>query len=56
MGNAFTLADLFLTHTLSWAISMKHRLPEPLMAYRERHIQRAAMARAMEKEQAAAES
>lgn len=56
VGNTFTLADLFLTHTLSWAISMKHRLPEPLMAYRERHIQRAAMARAMEKEQAAAAS
>ncbi|MGP9766245.1 glutathione S-transferase family protein [Halomonas sp. AOP13-D3-9] len=54
VGNTFTLADLFLTHTLSWAISMKHRLPEPLMAYRARHIQRAAMAKAMEKEQAAA--
>ncbi|WGI25270.1 glutathione S-transferase family protein [Halomonas alkaliantarctica] len=56
VGNTFTLADLFLTHTLSWAISMKHRLPEPLMAYRERHTQRAAMARAIEKEQTAAES
>lgn len=55
VGNTFTLADLFLTHTLSWAISMKHRLPEPLIAYRGRHIQRAAMAKAIEKEQAAAE-
>lgn len=54
VGNTFTLADLFLTHTLSWAISMKHRLPEPLMAYRERHIQRPAMAKAIEKEQTAA--
>ncbi|MBR9905234.1 MAG: glutathione S-transferase family protein [Gammaproteobacteria bacterium] len=54
VGNTFTLVDLFLTHTLSWAIGMKHRLPEPLMAYRARHIQRAAMAKAMEKEQAAA--
>lgn len=54
VGNTFTLADLFLTHTLSWAASMKHRLPEPLLAYRERHIKRPAMAKAMEKEQAAA--
>ena len=56
VGNTCTRADLFLTHTLSWAISMKHRLPEPLMAYRERHIQRTAMTKAIEKEQAAAES
>jgi glutathione S-transferase len=54
VGNTFTLADLFLTHTLSWAASMKHRLPEPLLAYRVRHIKRPAMAKAMEKEQAAA--
>lgn len=54
VGNTFTLADLFLAHTLSWAISMKHRLPELLMAYRERHIRRPAMAKAIEKEQAAA--
>ena len=54
VGNTFTLADLFLTHTLSWAASMKHRLPEPLLAYRERHIKRPAMAKAIEKEQAAA--
>ena len=54
VGNTFTLADLFLTHTLSLAASIKHRLPEPLLAYRERHIKRPAMAKAMEKEQAAA--
>lgn len=28
VGNTFTLADMFLAHTLSWAVSMKHRLPE----------------------------
>ncbi|AJY48842.1 glutathione S-transferase family protein [Halomonas sp. KO116] len=55
VGNTFTLADLFLTHTLSWAASMKHRLPEPLFAYRERHIKRPAMAKAVAREKAAAE-
>jgi len=55
VGNTFTLADLFLTHTLSWAASMKHRLPEPLLAYRERHIKRPAMAKAVAREKAAAE-
>jgi len=33
---------------------MKHRLPEPLLAYRQRHTQRPAMAKAIEKEQTAA--
>ena len=37
VGDTFTLADPFLTHTLTWATSMKHRLPEPLVAYRARH-------------------
>jgi glutathione S-transferase len=55
VGTEFTLADLFLTHTLSWAVSMKHRLAEPLLAYRERHIQRPAMAKAVARERAAAE-
>ncbi|UXZ54151.1 glutathione S-transferase family protein [Halomonas sp. 7T] len=55
VGDTFTLADLFLTHTLSWAASMKHRLPEPLVAYHARHAARPAMARAIEKEQAAKE-
>lgn len=53
VGDTFTLADVFLTHTLSWAVSMKHRLPETLLAYRERHIQRPAMALAIAREQAA---
>lgn len=55
VGNSFTLADLFLTHTLSWAVGMKHRLPEPLLAYRERHSQRPAMAKAVAREKAASE-
>ncbi|MGM0832284.1 MAG: glutathione S-transferase family protein [Pseudomonadota bacterium] len=55
VGETFTLADIFLTHTLTWAASMKHRLPEPLAAYRARHADRPALARAMAKEQAAAE-
>ncbi|WP_235040727.1 glutathione S-transferase family protein [Vreelandella profundi] len=54
VDESFTLADVFLTHTLSWAISMKHRLPDTLMAYRERHIQRPAMARAIAREEGAA--
>lgn len=53
VGDAFTLADLFLTHTLSWAASMKHRLPDPLAAYHAYHAARPALARAIEKEQAA---
>ncbi|NYS61198.1 glutathione S-transferase family protein [Vreelandella salicampi] len=55
VGDTFTLADLFLTHTLTWAASMKHRLPEPLTIYRERHAKRPAMAKAMDREKSAAE-
>ena len=56
VGDTFTLADVFLAQTLSWAISMKHRMPEPLDIYRKQHMQRPAIARAMQKEQAAAEA
>ncbi|MGY4877820.1 glutathione S-transferase family protein [Vreelandella aquamarina] len=56
VGDTFTLADLFMAQTLSWAASMKHRLPEPLDTYRQQHMQRPAIARAMQKEQAAAEA
>lgn len=55
VGDTFTLADLFLTHTLTWAASMKHRLPETLITYQARHAQRPALARAIEKEQKATE-
>lgn len=54
VGETFTLADLFLTHTLTWAASMKHRLSDPLAVYRARHADRPALARAVEKERAAA--
>lgn len=56
VGETFTLADLFMAQTLSWAASMKHRLPEPLDTYCKHHMQRPAIARAMQKEQAAAEA
>ncbi|PRY64959.1 glutathione S-transferase [Vreelandella songnenensis] len=56
VGNTFTLADLFLTHTFSWAISMKHRLPDALLAYHKRHSARPALTRAAEREQQAADA
>lgn len=55
VGNTFTLADVFLTHTLSWAISTKHRLPDPLIAYQKHHAQRPALAKAVAREKQAAE-
>lgn len=55
LGGDFTLADLFLTHTLSWAIGMQHRLPEPFLIYHKRHTQRPSLAKAGEREQAAAQ-
>lgn len=54
VGSTFTIADLFLTHTLTWAASAKHRLSTSLLSYQERHKQRPAMAKAAEKEKAAA--
>lgn len=56
VGDTFTLADLFMAQTLSWAASMKHRLPEPLDTYRQHHLQRPAITRAMQKEQDAADA
>lgn len=53
--DGFTLADLFLTHTLSWAMGMKHRLPEPLAVYHKSHAERPALTRAIEREKQAAE-
>ncbi|MFG6667749.1 glutathione S-transferase family protein [Halomonas sp. HNIBRBA4712] len=52
----FTLADLFLTHTLGWAQSMKYRLPEALEDYRQHHCQRPAMARATAREKTATDA
>ncbi|MCP1314189.1 MULTISPECIES: glutathione S-transferase family protein [unclassified Halomonas] len=53
VGDAFSLADLFLTHTLQWAGSMKHRLPQALLDYRDHHGARPALARALEREKQA---
>ncbi|MDR5899251.1 glutathione S-transferase family protein [Halomonas vilamensis] len=55
VGETFTLADIFLTQTLGWAVKMKNRLPEALATYREHHAKRPAMARAIARETAAAE-
>ncbi|MCB8889295.1 glutathione S-transferase family protein [Vreelandella malpeensis] len=55
VGDAFSLADIFLTHTLQWAESMKHRLPQALLDYRARHRQRPALHGAIAREKAAAE-
>ncbi|WP_372609611.1 glutathione S-transferase family protein [Halomonas sp.] len=55
VSDHFTLADLVLAHTLSWAVTFKNRLPESLQAYRERCEARPALARAVARESAAAE-
>lgn len=55
VGDAFSLADIFLTHTLEWAESMKHRLPQALLDYLARHRQRPALRSAIAREKAAAE-
>ncbi|GHE21306.1 glutathione S-transferase family protein [Halomonas urumqiensis] len=56
VGSHFTLADLMVAHTLSWAVMFKHRLPDDLEAYRQRCQARPALARAVERERQAAES
>lgn len=56
VGAHFTLADLLVAHTLSWAVMFKHRLPDELEAYRQRCQARPALARAVERERQAAES
>jgi glutathione S-transferase len=55
VSDHFTLADLVLAHTLSWAVAFKNPLPESLQAYRERCEARPALARAVARESAAAE-
>lgn len=55
VGDHFTLADLLLGHTLSWAVQFKTRLPVALEAYRQRCASRPALARAVARERAAAE-
>lgn len=56
VGDHFTLADLLLAHTLTWAVQFKMRLPPALSAYRERVAARPALARASAREHDAAEA
>lgn len=56
VGERFTLADLLLAHTLTWAVQFKMRLPPALSAYRERVVARPALARAAARERDAAEA
>ncbi|WP_108446139.1 glutathione S-transferase family protein [Halomonas denitrificans] len=56
VGDHFTLADLLLAHTLTWAVQFKMRLPPALSAYRERVTARPALARAAARERDAAAS
>lgn len=55
VGDHFSLADLMLGHTLSWAVQLKTRLPAALEAYRERCATRPALARAVSRERDATE-
>lgn len=52
VGEAFTLADLFVGHTLSWGARFKNRLPPELDAYRQRCLDRPAQVRAAQREAA----
>lgn len=56
LGEAFTLADILLGHTLNWAHAFKQPLPEALEAYRQRCNERPALAAARSREQAAADA
>ncbi len=56
VGERFTLADLLLAHTLTWAVKFKMRLPPALSAYRERVVARPALSRAVARERDAAEA
>lgn len=56
VGGRFTLADVFMGHTLSWAVRFKNRLPLELDAYRERCMARPALARAIDREKPVAET
>ncbi|MDR5903788.1 glutathione S-transferase family protein [Franzmannia qiaohouensis] len=55
VGGRFTLADIFVGHTLSWGVKFKNRLPLELEAYRERCMSRPALSRAIEREKPVAE-
>ncbi len=49
VGNHFTMVDIFVTHTLRWAVNFKFQLAHPnLSAYQERMEQRPAYQRMRE--------
>jgi glutathione S-transferase len=47
LGDQFTFADILLAQTLNWADRFKFRVPDPLLAYRDRLYSRAAAQRAL---------
>lgn len=51
VGEGLTVADIFITHCLSWARGAKVEIEYPeLIAYRDRHLARPAVARARARE------
>lgn len=48
VGDEFTMADLILAHTLTWAESFKFEVPEHLLSYRNKMYYRKACKRANE--------
>jgi len=48
IGDEFTMADVLLAHTISWAESFKFEVPEPFLNYKNRMYQRTACQRALE--------
>jgi len=49
IGEEFTMADVLLSHTISWAESFKFDVPEAFLDYKNRMYQRAACKRALDK-------
>ena len=49
IGETFTMADVLLAQTLSWAESFKFEVPEDLLAYKNRMYARPACLRALKK-------
>lgn len=54
VGDTFSLADIFLAHTLGWAEKAKHPVPEQFNAYLARCMARPSWARAIAREDEAA--
>jgi glutathione S-transferase len=57
VGERFTAADIFVTHSLAWGVSTKLALPTPrLEAYMKANLARPAAQRAVARERAAVEA